>query len=134
IRRIARGCRCGSRRRDVSRRSDRHPFDVRVVWRQAGGSARRRSHTAPDVRYFFARHCQEIEAEGTKMKIAVCGFDGPVARATRAELTRRGHTVFESGMVDSGMDSRVEGVIWFPGDIAQLERIAGRTDLRRLVI
>jgi 1-acyl-sn-glycerol-3-phosphate acyltransferase len=63
------------------------------------------------------------------MKIAVCGFDGPIARAVRAELTRRGDTV-----IDSGVDPRAEAAIWFPGDIAELERIAARTDLRRVVI
>jgi 1-acyl-sn-glycerol-3-phosphate acyltransferase len=63
------------------------------------------------------------------MKIAVCGFDGPVARAVSAELTRRGHTV-----IDSGVDPRAEAVIWFPGDLAELEKIAARTDLRRLVV
>ena len=63
------------------------------------------------------------------MTVAVFGFDGPVAREARAELTRRGHAV-----IDSGTDSRAESVIWFPGDIAELKRIAGRTDLRRLVV
>jgi 1-acyl-sn-glycerol-3-phosphate acyltransferase len=63
------------------------------------------------------------------MKIAVCGFDGPVARAVKAELTRRGHTV-----VDSPLDTRPEAVIWFPGDIAELERIADQADLRRVVV
>lgn len=63
------------------------------------------------------------------MKIAVCGFDGPVAQAVRAELTRRGHTI-----IDSGVDPRAEAVVWFPGDTAELERIAARTDLRRLVV
>jgi len=63
------------------------------------------------------------------MTIAVCGFDGPVARAVKAELARRGHTV-----IDSGVDPRAEAAVWFPGDIAELERIAARTDLRRLVV
>src|ERR1700722_15936206 len=63
------------------------------------------------------------------MKIAVCGFDGPVSRAVKAELTRRGHTV-----VDSALDTRPEAVIWFPGDIAELERIADQADLRRVVV
>ncbi|HEX4278397.1 MAG TPA: 1-acyl-sn-glycerol-3-phosphate acyltransferase [Bryobacteraceae bacterium] len=63
------------------------------------------------------------------MKIAVCGFDGPVARAVKAELARRGHTA-----VDSGVDPHAEAAIWFPGELSELEKIASRTDLRRLVI
>ncbi len=63
------------------------------------------------------------------MKIAVCGFNGPVARAVRAELGQRGHTV-----LDSGLDPRAEAVVWFPGEIGELEKIASRSDLRRLVI
>jgi len=63
------------------------------------------------------------------MKVAVCGFNGPVAQAVRAELTRRGHTI-----IDSGVDPRADSVIWFPGDLAELEKIAARTDLRRLVV
>ena len=63
------------------------------------------------------------------MKVAVCGFSGPVAQEVRAELTRRGHTV-----IDSGVDPRAEAAIWFPGDPAELEKIAARNDLRRLVV
>jgi 1-acyl-sn-glycerol-3-phosphate acyltransferase len=63
------------------------------------------------------------------MKIAVCGFDGPVARAVKAELSGRGHTI-----IDSGVDPRAEAAIWFPGDATELERIVARTDLRRVVI
>src|SRR5580692_7060499 len=63
------------------------------------------------------------------MTIAVCGFDGPVAGAVKSELARRGHTI-----VDSGDDPKAEAVVWFPGEIADLERIAARRDLRRLVI
>ena len=63
------------------------------------------------------------------MKVAVCGFDGPVSRAVSAELTSRGHTV-----IDSGVDPRAEAVVWFPGDPADLEKIAARTDLRRIVV
>lgn len=63
------------------------------------------------------------------MTIAVCGFDGPVARAVKAELARRGHSV-----VDSAVDPGAEAAIWFPGDLSELEKIAARTDLRRLVI
>jgi 1-acyl-sn-glycerol-3-phosphate acyltransferase len=74
------------------------------------------------VRYFPARNYNE-------MKIAVCGFDGPVAQAVRVELKGRSHTV-----MDSGHDPRADCVIWFPGDNSELEKIASRTDLRRLVI
>ncbi|HVV47441.1 MAG TPA: hypothetical protein VHC72_19660, partial [Bryobacteraceae bacterium] len=63
------------------------------------------------------------------MKIAVCGFNGPVAGAVRAELGQRGHTV-----LDSGLDPRAEAVVWLPGEIGELEKIAARSDLRRLVI
>lgn len=63
------------------------------------------------------------------MTVAVCGFDGPVARAVKAELTRRGHAI-----VDSGADPRAEAAIWFPGEIAELEQLTSRTGLRRLVI
>src|SRR6185312_413642 len=63
------------------------------------------------------------------MKIAVSGFDGPVARAVKAALSQRGHTI-----IDSGVDPRAEAAIWFPGDPAELERIVARTDLRRVVI
>ena len=58
------------------------------------------------------------------MNIAVCGFNGPVAQAVRAELIQRGHAVF-----DSALDSRAQAVIWFPGDLAELEKIAARADL-----
>jgi 1-acyl-sn-glycerol-3-phosphate acyltransferase len=63
------------------------------------------------------------------MTIAVCGFDGPVARAVKTELTRRGHAI-----AGSGDDPGAEAAIWFPGQIGELERIAARSDLRRLVI
>ena len=41
------------------------------------------------------------------MNVSVTGFDGPLARATRAELERRGHTVTATGG---------ECVVHFPGD------------------
>src|ERR1700733_15387000 len=63
------------------------------------------------------------------MTVAVCGFDGPVARAVKAELTRRGHT-----LADSSTDPRADAAIWFPGKMAELESIAAQPGLRRLVI
>lgn len=63
------------------------------------------------------------------MTIAVCGFDGPVARAVKDELMRRGHTV-----ASSADDPRAEAAIWFPGNLSELEKIAATTTVRRLVI
>jgi len=63
------------------------------------------------------------------MTVAVCGFDGPVARAVKAELARRGHTV-----VDSGGDPRAEAAIWFPGDPGELEALVSNSNIRRLVV
>jgi 1-acyl-sn-glycerol-3-phosphate acyltransferase len=60
------------------------------------------------------------------MKIAVLGFDGPVARATRVELERRGHTVV------AGDDA--ECAIYFPGDLAGLKSLADDPGLKRLVL
>lgn len=59
------------------------------------------------------------------MKVAVLGFDGPLARATRAELERRGHTV--------ARDS-AECAIYFPGDPAGLKFLAQDPGLKRLVL
>ena len=59
------------------------------------------------------------------MKVSVLGFDGPVARATRDELERRGHAV-------TGMDA--ECAIFFPGDLAELEALARNPGLKRLVL
>jgi 1-acyl-sn-glycerol-3-phosphate acyltransferase len=59
------------------------------------------------------------------MKVQVCGFDGPLARATRAELERRGHTVTDQG---AGC------AIFFPGPKETLERLLGNPELKRLVL
>jgi 1-acyl-sn-glycerol-3-phosphate acyltransferase len=59
------------------------------------------------------------------MRVAVLGFDGPVARATRAELGRRGHTLAEHG---------AECAIYFPGDLAGLQSLAQDPGLKRLVL
>ena len=59
------------------------------------------------------------------MKIHVCGFDGPVAQATRAELERRGHTVAENGATCA---------VFFPGPGETLERLLSNRDLDRLVM
>ncbi|MBS1856993.1 MAG: FAD-dependent oxidoreductase [Acidobacteria bacterium] len=62
---------------------------------------------------------------GRRMIVQLCGFDGPLARATRAELERRGHTVRESG---------AECAIFFPGALDSLEQLVGQKGLRRLVL
>jgi 1-acyl-sn-glycerol-3-phosphate acyltransferase len=62
------------------------------------------------------------------MNVSVTGFDGPVARATRAELARRGHTVKPSG---------AECAVYFPGDpvdFKALANLANDPNLRRLVL
>lgn len=71
------------------------------------------------------------------MNIAVSGFNGPVSRAVKAELERRGHSV-----VDPNLSPRVDCAIWFPGgpgvptaaDLAELRNLATRPDIGRLVI
>ena len=60
-----------------------------------------------------------------QMKFQVCGFDGPVARATRAELERRGH---------SSCESDAECAIFFPGELDALEKLVDQPGLRRLVL
>ncbi len=59
------------------------------------------------------------------MKVLVAGFDGPVARAARAELERRGHQVTRDG---------AECAIYFPGDLAGLKAFAGDPGVKRLVL
>ncbi len=62
------------------------------------------------------------------MKVAIAGFEGPVARATRAELERRGHTIASAD---------AECVIFFPGntgDIDALRRLAQDRAVKRLVV
>lgn len=51
------------------------------------------------------------------MKIRVCGAEGPVARATRVELERRGHTVANDGC---------DCAIFFPGSKEDLSKVAGQ--------
>ena len=58
------------------------------------------------------------------MKMQVCGFDGPLARATRSELVKRGHAISEAG---------AECAIYFPGTLAELEKLAS-SGVRRLVL
>jgi 1-acyl-sn-glycerol-3-phosphate acyltransferase len=58
------------------------------------------------------------------MKVAILGFDGPVARATRAALEKRGHQVG---------DSDAECAIYFPGTTAELQKVAAG-GYRRLVL
>ena len=60
------------------------------------------------------------------MNVTVGGFDGPVARATRAELESRGHHVTDSG---------AEGAVYFPGnDSAVLSKLAADPAIKRLVL
>ena len=63
------------------------------------------------------------------MKVHLAGFQGPVAQATRSELMRRGHSV-----IDTDTDSGFEAAIVFPGDLVDVEALAIRPDLRRLVL
>ncbi len=63
------------------------------------------------------------------MNVAVAGSDGPLARAVREEAEQRGHTV-----VDPNSNPRVDGVIFFPGDVGELKNIATRPDISRLVL
>ena len=50
------------------------------------------------------------------MKVSVLGFDGPLARETRAVLERRGHT-----LADTDRDC----AIYFPGPLDELLEQAG---------
>ncbi|HVW10315.1 MAG TPA: hypothetical protein VHC90_17125, partial [Bryobacteraceae bacterium] len=59
------------------------------------------------------------------MNVSVSGFDGPLARATRAELERRGHRVIASG---------AECAVFIPGDTGTLEAVAKDPGVRRLVL
>jgi len=77
------------------------------------------AHVGPDVRYILLK---EQEAE---MNVSVAGFDGPLARATRAELERRGHTVTGDGAACA---------VYFPGDLAGLEALAANPLVKRLVL
>jgi 1-acyl-sn-glycerol-3-phosphate acyltransferase len=59
------------------------------------------------------------------MNVSVSGFDGPLARATRAELERRGHTL---------KNSDAECAVYFPGDLACLRALAENPNVKRLVV
>jgi len=59
------------------------------------------------------------------LKVQVCGFDGPLAKATRAQLAGRGHSVD---------DPRPECAIYFPGPLDTLEKLVSQPGLRRLVL
>lgn len=62
------------------------------------------------------------------MNVSVVGFDGPLARATRAELVRRGHTV---------SDGAAECVVYLPGDPGGLPAFAALAEdphVKRLVL
>lgn len=59
------------------------------------------------------------------MNIAILGYDGPLARATRAVLESRGHTVTHDAP---------DCVVYFPGNPQELERIVNAGCARRLVL
>ena len=59
------------------------------------------------------------------MKISIRGFQGPLARATRAELARRGHQI---------VDSRADCLLFFPGAVEELARLVEAGDFRRIVL
>ena len=71
------------------------------------------------------------------MNVAVAGFNGPLSRAVRIELERRGHSV-----VDASLSPRVDAAIFFPNalvkggsdDLAELKNLATRPDIGRLVV
>jgi len=63
------------------------------------------------------------------MNIAVAGFDGPLSRAVRAELQLRGHSV-----VDAKSGWHMDAAIFLPGDLGELQALAARPDLPRLVV
>src|SRR5205823_1507671 len=53
------------------------------------------------------------------------GFQGPLSRAVRTELEQRGHAV---------TDSSPECVIFFPGELTELERLTQSPGVRRVVV
>jgi 1-acyl-sn-glycerol-3-phosphate acyltransferase len=59
------------------------------------------------------------------MKVSVLGFDGPLARETRAVLEQRGHALAETG---------AECVIYFPGSLDELRRLVETGGFRRLIL
>src|SRR6266852_8185744 len=59
------------------------------------------------------------------MKVAILGFDGPVARAARATLEARGHQV---------SDAAAECAIYFPGMPSDFENVVAHGGHRRLVL
>jgi 1-acyl-sn-glycerol-3-phosphate acyltransferase len=58
------------------------------------------------------------------MKVTIAGRDGPVARAVRDLLSRRGHVVGAGG----------ECAIFFPGEAFELENVVARRDYARIVL
>lgn len=59
------------------------------------------------------------------MRIALLGFNGPLAQATRKELQARGHEVTATGP---------ECVIFFPGSSKELESLVIKGGFRRLIL
>ena len=54
------------------------------------------------------------------MKFSIAGFDGPVARETRLELERRGHTAGSPG----GSAGDADCLVYFPGNADELAQLA----------
>lgn len=59
------------------------------------------------------------------MKVAVLGFNGPVAQQTRGELTRRGHQCCAAG---------ADAVRYLPGSLPELRQLVSQGGFRRLVV
>jgi len=66
-----------------------------------------------------------LNGKKNQMKVATVGFDGPLARATRALLEKRGHKVTSRG---------AECAIYFPGRAAELDNLMAEGGYRRLVL
>src|SRR3954454_18844743 len=59
------------------------------------------------------------------MNIAIAGHESPLARATRTELEKRGHTITPGA---------AECVVFFPGELAALQALADDPRVKRLVL
>jgi 1-acyl-sn-glycerol-3-phosphate acyltransferase len=59
------------------------------------------------------------------MKVSVSGFDGPLARATKTELERRGHQITTAD---------AECAVYFPGEPGPLQTLASDRGIKRLVL
>ncbi len=59
------------------------------------------------------------------MTVGIAGLEGPLARATKAELERRGHQVVAGA---------AECVVYFPGELPALSALAADSQVNRLVL